>query len=64
MKSPMKARQSTAKRHTTEGCSLRVLRGGSWSDDPQILRAAYRLRGSTDIRDNSIGFRLARTLTP
>ena len=44
--------------------SLRVLRGGSWSDIPRNLRAAFRNRYTTDDRDNSIGFRLARTLTP
>jgi formylglycine-generating enzyme required for sulfatase activity len=44
--------------------SLRVLRGGSWNFIPQLLRAAYRGRGSTGSRDGRIGFRLARTLTP
>ncbi|ADP72035.1 protein of unknown function DUF323 [Rhodomicrobium vannielii ATCC 17100] len=52
------------KAYTTEGCSLRVLRGGSWSSNPQNLRAAYRLRNATGIRYTSLGFRLARTLLP
>jgi len=43
---------------------LRVVRGGSWNDDPQYLRAASRLRNSTDFRSDSLGFRLARTLNP
>jgi formylglycine-generating enzyme required for sulfatase activity len=42
----------------------RVVRGGSWYNDPQILRAADRFRSSTDLRDYVVGFRLARTLSP
>jgi formylglycine-generating enzyme required for sulfatase activity len=43
---------------------LRVIRGGSWGDDPRTLRVAGR--GTTlDINSNvGIGFRLVRTLTP
>lgn len=43
---------------------MKVLRGGSWNLDPQGLRSADRGRGSPDLRDNSIGFRVSRTLTP
>lgn len=50
---------------TTGGnCSLRVLRGGSWSDGPRNLRSANRLRSEPVNRDRNFGFRLARTLTP
>ena len=42
--------------------SVRVLRGGSWSGDPASSRSANRSRFSPRSRDNSIGFRLARTL--
>ncbi|WP_210160481.1 SUMF1/EgtB/PvdO family nonheme iron enzyme [Rhodomicrobium vannielii] len=42
--------------------SLRVLRGGSWNNNPQNLRAAYRNRNTTDNRNNNNGFRLASTL--
>ena len=45
-------------------CAWRVLRGGSWYDSPSALRAATRLRLFTVNRDNGIGFRVARTLTP
>ena len=45
-------------------CSLRVLRGGSWSNIPRILRSANRYELSTGFRFGSIGFRVARTLTP
>ena len=45
-------------------CSLRVLRGGSWSSDPRALRAAFRYRDDDGTRDYLSGFRVARTLTP
>ena len=45
-------------------CSLRVLRGGSWSNIPWNLRAALRGRGGTGSRDSVAGFRVARTFTP
>ncbi len=44
--------------------SYRVLRGGSWFNYPQFLRSANRYRIQPDLRVNSIGFRLARTLNP
>jgi formylglycine-generating enzyme required for sulfatase activity len=43
-------------------CTRHVLRGGSWYADPRYLRAAYRLRYDVVFRDNSNGFRVARTL--
>jgi formylglycine-generating enzyme required for sulfatase activity len=48
----------------TGDCASRVVRGGSWNIDPWFLRAARRLRGSTELRGNDLGFRVARTLTP
>ncbi|MEM7187999.1 MAG: SUMF1/EgtB/PvdO family nonheme iron enzyme [Pseudomonadota bacterium] len=42
--------------------SLRVLRGGSWLNVPQLLRSARRDWNEPDARLNSIGFRPARTL--
>jgi formylglycine-generating enzyme required for sulfatase activity len=44
-------------------CSRRILRGGSWSELPQFLRAACRIRGTAVDRNIYRGFRLARTLT-
>ena len=41
-------------------CRWRVLRGGAWSHLWWSLRSAYRISNSTG--DNSIGFRVARTL--
>lgn len=40
----------------------RVLRGGSWRYDPQVLRSAYRYRLLPHLPVNRVGFRLARTL--
>ncbi len=45
-------------------CSHRVVRGGSWFDEPKFLRAANRERNTAKNRDNIIGFRVARTLAP
>jgi formylglycine-generating enzyme required for sulfatase activity len=52
----------TAAANTTGDCSLRVLRGGSWGNDPDWLRSAYRIRSTSTGRYNYFGFRLARTL--
>ena len=49
---------------TTGDDKCRVLRGGSWSDKPADIRAAYRGRHSTGNRYNAYGFRVARTLIP
>ena len=43
-------------------CSRRVLRGGSWSINPNYLRSANRINNSTGNRYDNLGFRLARTL--
>jgi formylglycine-generating enzyme required for sulfatase activity len=40
----------------------RVLRGGSWNFDPQILRSAGRIRATSETRNGFTGFRIARTL--
>lgn len=45
-------------------CTLRVLRGGSWSDHPNSLRSAKRSKDRAGTLDSSSGFRLARTLVP
>ncbi|WP_416222166.1 formylglycine-generating enzyme family protein [Sphaerotilus sp.] len=41
--------------------SRRVLRGGSWNDDPGILRSANRDGGAPGGRNYGTGFRIART---
>ena len=42
-----------------EGASVRVIRGGSWSDAGRFCRSACRFRASLEIRFNDLGFRLA-----
>ncbi len=39
---------------------FRVLRGGSWFNQANTLRAAFRLWNYPDLRSNTIGFRCAR----
>jgi formylglycine-generating enzyme required for sulfatase activity len=46
------------------GGSRRVIRGGSWHFYPQYLRAAGRIGNTSGVRDDGVGFRLARTLNP
>jgi formylglycine-generating enzyme required for sulfatase activity len=47
---------------TSGACSEHVVRGGSRKEKPELLRAAHRSRGP--LGHYSVGFRLARTLTP
>jgi len=49
---------------TSEDCSGRVVRGGSWISYPQLLRSAGRFRNTPNDRGNLLGFRVGRTLTP
>ena len=48
----------------TGDCSQRVLRGGSWNSGPLHIRSAHRSTRRADSRINTVGFRVARTLTP
>jgi retron-type reverse transcriptase len=41
----------------------RVVRGGSWNNNPENLRSANRNRNTTDNRNNNLGFRVGRTLS-
>lgn len=45
-------------------CPARVLRGGSWIDGPKGLRSAVRAGEAPEARNNVLGFRVARMLTP
>jgi formylglycine-generating enzyme required for sulfatase activity len=44
---------------TSGDCTYRVLRGGSWNINPQILRAAYRYSINPQGRGTDRGFRVA-----
>jgi formylglycine-generating enzyme required for sulfatase activity len=48
---------------TSEACSMRVIRGGSWNNHPRDLRAASRGRGKAVARNYLLGFRVGRTLS-
>ena len=41
---------------------LRVIRGGSWVYNPGFLRSANRDGFDPDLRNNYLGFRVARTI--
>ena len=45
-------------------CGKRVMRGGSWFDEPKNLRSARRGYNKAGSRDHDVGFRIARELTP
>jgi formylglycine-generating enzyme required for sulfatase activity len=45
-------------------CNSRMIRGGSWADDPVDLRSAARPWSPAAVRRSFIGFRVARTLSP
>jgi formylglycine-generating enzyme required for sulfatase activity len=47
---------------TNDFCADRVVRGGAWLSDS--VRSASRHSDSADVRNGSIGFRVARTLAP
>ncbi len=53
-------RDSTA--WVNPGCSLRVVRGGSWGSDHDQVRSAYRVPARADTRSARVGFRIARDL--
>jgi formylglycine-generating enzyme required for sulfatase activity len=45
-------------------CSDRVVRGGSWINNPAMLRSAGRYPVSPVVRIYNLGFRVVRMLTP
>ncbi len=54
---------SNGSANTTQGCSYRVVRGGSWFIFPAFLRSAGRLRYSPSYRSVNLGFRVARAFS-
>jgi formylglycine-generating enzyme required for sulfatase activity len=50
---------------TSANCKRRGVRGGSWYDDSDYLRSANRSRvDAFGVRDDELGFRIARSLRP
>jgi formylglycine-generating enzyme required for sulfatase activity len=43
---------------------FRVIRGGSWRNESELLRAAVRERRNINVRFDTLGFRVARTMRP
>ncbi|WP_266167976.1 formylglycine-generating enzyme family protein [Dyella subtropica] len=44
------------------GCSVRVVRGGSWGSSPEQVRSAYRQGAEGGVRSGRVGFRVLREL--
>jgi len=42
--------------------SFRVVRGGSWRNESELVRTAVRARRNINVRFDSLGFRVARTM--
>ena len=45
-------------------CGRRVVRGGSWQQDAHFLRSAFRVSFTAGLRNDSLGFRVVRVVTP
>ncbi|GGA14138.1 SUMF1/EgtB/PvdO family nonheme iron enzyme [Dyella caseinilytica] len=44
------------------GCSVRVVRGGSWGSSPEQANSAYRQGADASVRSGRVGFRILREL--
>ncbi len=55
---------SDGRARIVRGCTHRLLRGGSWSSSPDLLRSADRSWLRPEYRDGDVGIRVARSLTP
>lgn len=44
------------------GCTLHVVRGGSWGSSPDQVRSAYRQGADGSVRSGRVGFRVVREL--
>jgi formylglycine-generating enzyme required for sulfatase activity len=44
------------------GCSIRVVRGGSWGSSPEQVNSAYRQGADASVRSGRVGFRILREL--
>jgi formylglycine-generating enzyme required for sulfatase activity len=44
--------------------SYRVIRGGSWRNETELVRTAVRFKRNASVRFDTLGFRVARTMQP
>jgi formylglycine-generating enzyme required for sulfatase activity len=44
--------------------NYRVIRGGSWHNEPELVRAAFRVDRESKVRFDTLGFRVAREVRP
>jgi formylglycine-generating enzyme required for sulfatase activity len=44
--------------------TYRVIRGGSWHNETELLRAAIRFERHRKVQFDTLGFRVARTMRP
>jgi formylglycine-generating enzyme required for sulfatase activity len=44
--------------------TYRVVRGGSWRNESELVRAAVRVKRNINVRFDTLGFRVARTIKP
>jgi len=58
------ARQRPPSRRPTDPSARRVIRGGSWNNDPDNARAAYRNDNHPTNRNDNLGFRLVLAPRP
>jgi formylglycine-generating enzyme required for sulfatase activity len=42
----------------------RAARGGSWNNESELVRAAFRVRRNRHVQFDTLGFRVARTVRP
>jgi formylglycine-generating enzyme required for sulfatase activity len=56
-----RASEDAATAFESPDCRQHVLRGGSWTSNPDDLRAAARLELDADARQDGVGFRVVRT---
>jgi formylglycine-generating enzyme required for sulfatase activity len=49
---------------TTKDEKERVMRGGSWADDAESARSAFRAHKALDYRSDAVGFRCVRATAP
>ena len=44
--------------------NYRIVRGGSWRNESEQVRAAVRFKRNSNVRFDTLGFRVARTMQP